>query len=69
MKFPYSDSLPELTEEQEAERRLELQKANLKVSFSERLVMVGTAFLCLGLPCILVLVVLSLLSMLLFGLL
>ena len=69
MKFPYSDSLPEVTEEQEAERKLELQKADLKVSFSERLVMVGTAFLCLGLPCILILIVVAALAMLLFGLL
>ena len=69
MKFPFSNSLPELTEEQEAERKLELQKADLKVSFSERLVMIGTAFLCLGLPCILVLLVVAALAMLLFGLL
>ena len=69
MKFPFSDSLPELTEEQEAERKLELQKADLKVSFSERLVMIGTAFLCLGLPCILILLVVAALAMLLFGLL
>ena len=69
MKFPFSDSLPELTEEQEAERRLELQKSGIKVGFSERLVMIGTAFLCLGLPCILILLAIGLLSMLLFGLL
>ena len=68
MKFPFSNSLPELTEEQEAERKLELQKADLKVSFSERLVMIGTAFLCLGLPCILILLVVAALAMLLFGL-
>ena len=69
MKFPFSNSLPELTEAQEAERKLELQKAGLKVSFSERLVMIGTAFLCLGLPCILILLVVAALAMLLFGLL
>ena len=69
MKFPFSNSLPELTEEQEAERKLELQKADLKVSFSERLVMIGTAFLCLGLPCILILLVVAALAMLVFGLL
>jgi hypothetical protein len=69
MKFPFSNSLPELTEEQEAERKLELQKAGLKVSCSERLVMIGTAFLCLGLPCILILLVVAALAMLLFGLL
>ena len=69
MKFPFSNSLPELTEEQEAERKLELQKADLKVSLSERLVMIGTAFLCLGLPCILILLVVAALAMLLFGLL
>lgn len=69
MKFPFSNSLPELTEEQESERKLELQKADLKVSFSERLVMIGTAFLCLGLPCILILLVVAALAMLLFGLL
>ena len=69
MKFPFSNSLPELTEEQEAERKLELQKAGLKVSFSERLVMIGTAFLCLGLPCIMILLVVAALAMLLFGLL
>ena len=69
MKFPFSNSLPELTEEQDAERNLELQKAGLKVSFSERLVMIGTAFLCLGLPCILILIVVEALAMLLFGLL
>ena len=69
MKFPFSNSLPELTAEQEAERKLELQKADLKVSFSERLVMIGTAFLCLGLPCILILLVVAALAMLLFGLL
>ena len=68
MKFPFSDSLPELTEEQEAERKLEMQKADLKVSFSDRLVMIGTAFLFLGLPCILILLAIGFLSMLLFGL-
>ena len=47
MKFPYSDSLPEVTEEQEAERRQEMQRAGIKVGFSERLVMIGTAFLFL----------------------
>ena len=69
MKFPFSNTLPELTEEQEAERKLEMQKADLKVGLSDRLVMVGTAFLFLGLPCILILVVVAALSMLLFGLL
>ena len=69
MKIPFSNSLPELTEEQEAARKQEMQKADLKVSFSERLVMIGTAFLCLGLPCILILIVVAALAMLLFGLL
>ena len=69
MKFPFSNSLPQLTEEQEAERKLEMQKADLKVSFSERLVMIGTAFVCLGLPCILILIVVAAVAMLLFGLL
>ena len=69
MKFPFSNTLPQLTEEQEAERKLELQRADLKVSFSERLVMVGTAFVCLGLPCILILAIMAALAMLLFGLL
>ncbi|MBQ3533733.1 MAG: hypothetical protein IJA56_01050 [Clostridia bacterium] len=69
MKFPFSNTLPELTEEQEAERKLEMQKADLKVGLSDRLVMVGTAFLFLGLPCILILIVVAALSMLLFGLL
>lgn len=68
MKFPYSDSLPELTEEQEAERRLEMQRAGIKVGLSDRLVMIGTAFLFLGLPCILILLAVGFLSMLLFGL-
>ena len=69
MKFPFSNTLPELTEEQEAERKLEMQKADLKVGLSDRLVIVGTAFLFLGLPCILILIVVAALSMLLFGLL
>lgn len=69
MKFPFSNTLPELTEEQEAERKLEMQKADLKVGLSDRLMMVGTAFLFLGLPCILILIVVAALSMLLFGLL
>ena len=69
MKFPFSNTLPELTEEQEAEHKLEMQKADLKVELSDRLVMVGTAFLFLGLPCILILIVVAALSMLLFGLL
>lgn len=69
MKFPFSNSLPELTEEQEVERKLEMQRDNIKVSFSERLVMVGTAFLCLGLPCVLILGIMAALAMLLFGLL
>ena len=69
MKLPCSNTLPELTEEQEAERKLEMQKADLKVGLSDRLVMVGTAFLFLGLPCILILIVVAALSMLLFGLL
>ena len=69
MKFPFSNTLPELNEEQEAERKLEMQHAGLKVSFSERLVMIGTAFVCLGLPCILILAIMAGLAMLLFGLL
>ena len=69
MKFPFSNTLPELTEEQEAERKLEMQKADLKVGLSDRLVMMGTSFLFLGLPCILILIVVAALSMLLFGLL
>ena len=60
---------PKSIEEQEAERKLEMQRANIKVSFSERLVMVGTAFLFLGLPCILILAAMAALAMLLFGLL
>ena len=67
MKFPFSSHLPELTPEQETERRQEL--SDLKTTLSDRLVMVGTAFVCLFLPCMLILILLGLASMWLFGLL
>ena len=40
----------------------------IKVSFGDQLVMMGTAFVVIVIPCILVLLALSLLSMWIFGL-
>lgn len=40
----------------------------IKVSFGDQLVMIGTAFIVIVIPCVLVLLALSLLSMWIFGL-
>ena len=64
MKFPFSNLLPQLTEEQEKERDKEMEK--VRASLSDRLAMVGTAFVFLFLPCILILLVICGLAMLLF---
>ncbi len=65
MFIRHSDKLPQLTPEQEEERRREL--SDLDVSFSDRLAMIGSAFLWIFLPCVLVLVGLSALVLFLFG--
>ena len=45
------------------------ENEEIKVSFCDQLVMMGTAFVVIIIPCILVLLALSLLSMWMFGLL
>ena len=45
------------------------ENEEIKVSFGDQLVMMGTAFVVIVIPCILVLLALSLLSMWMFGLL
>lgn len=65
MFIRHSDRLPKLTAEQEEERRREISDMNF--SFSDRLAMVGSAFLWIFLPCVLVLVGLAALVLFLFG--
>ena len=65
MFIRHSDRLPKLTAEQEEERRREISDMNF--SFSDRLAMVGSAFLWIFLPCVLILVGLAALVLFLFG--
>lgn len=65
MRFPFSSQLPTLTPQQEAERKKELETVH--VGLGDRLLMIGTAFVCLVLPCALILAGLGLLMLWLFG--
>lgn len=71
-KFPFIECprvfkrLHEPIEEIEQEPNENEEK--IKVSFGDQLVMMGTAFIVIVIPCILVLLALSLLSMWIFGL-
>ena len=68
MKFWHSDRLSKpLTEEEERKRRKELE--DVKITWSDRMVMVGTAFVCIFLPCVLILLALVLIVMFVFRLL
>ncbi len=61
--------LKEYAGEQEEKQPSEEERDGLHVSFRERLVMVLTAYVVIVLPCLLVLIGLSLLACWLFGLL
>lgn len=71
-KFPFIECprvfkrLHEPIEEIEQEPNENEEK--IKVSFGDQLVMMGTAFVVIVIPCVLVLLALSLLSMWIFGL-
>ena len=71
-KFPFIECprvfkrLHEPIEEIEQEPNENEEK--IKVSFGDQLVMMGTAFIVIVIPCVLVLLALSLLSMWIFGL-
>lgn len=52
----------------EIEQEPNENEEKIKVSFGDQLVMMGTAFVVIVIPCILVLLALSLLSMWIFGL-
>lgn len=52
----------------EIEQEPNENEEKIKVSFGDQLVMMGTAFIVIVIPCILVLLALSLLSMWIFGL-
>lgn len=52
----------------EIEQEPNENEEKIKVSFGDQLVMIGTAFVVIVIPCILVLLALSLLSMWIFGL-
>ena len=52
----------------EIEQEPNENEEKIKVSFGDQLVMIGTAFIVIVIPCVLVLLALSLLSMWLFGL-
>lgn len=52
----------------EIEQELNENEEKIKVSFGDQLVMIGTAFIVIVIPCVLVLLALSLLSMWIFGL-
>ena len=65
MRFPFSNQLPTITPEEEAQRKKDME--HIKVPFGDRLLMIATAFVCLVLPCILLLVGLGLLALWLFG--
>lgn len=61
--------LRKYADDQEAKRPPEGKEDEVRVSFRERLVMVLTAYVVIVLPCLLVLIGLSLLACWLFGLL
>lgn len=52
----------------EIEQEPNENEEKIKVSFGDQLVMIGTAFIVIVIPCVLVLLGIALLSMLLFGL-
>lgn len=52
----------------EIEQEPNENEEKIKVSFGDQLVMMGTAFIVIVIPCMLVLLALSLLSMWIFGL-
>ena len=52
----------------EIEQEPNENEEKIKVSFGDQLVMIGTAFIVSVIPCVLVLLALSLLSMWIFGL-
>lgn len=52
----------------EIEQEPNENEEKIKVSFGDQLVMIGTAFVVIVIPCVLVLLALSLLSMWIFGL-
>lgn len=52
----------------EIEQEPNENEENIKVSFGDQLVMMGTAFIVIVIPCVLVLLALSFLSMWIFGL-
>lgn len=68
MKFWNSDRLPDLPTEEETKKREE-ELSKVKIRMSDRFLMVGTAFVCLFLPCILILLGIVFVVMLVFGLL
>ena len=67
MKFPFSDRLPNIDDEEVKKKRKELSK--MKFSSSDKFTMVWTAFLFIFLPCVGVLLLIVFLAMLMFGLL
>lgn len=52
----------------EIEQEPNENEEKIKVSFGDQFVMIGTAFIVIVIPCVLVLLALSLLSMWIFGL-
>lgn len=67
MNFPFRKNLPKIDEEQMKERTKEVSK--LKVTASERFTMIWTAFVCIFLPCVGILLLMVFLALLMFGLL
>lgn len=72
-KFPFLE-IPRVFRKMEepaprAEQELDGEAEHIDVSVSDELVMIGTAFLVIVIPCILILLGISLLSMWIFGLL
>ena len=53
---------------EEIEQEPNENEENIKVPFGDQLVMMGTAFIVIVIPCVLVLLALSFLSMWIFGL-
>ncbi len=67
MKFWNSDRMPDLPTAEETKKREE-ELSKIKISLSDRFVMVGTAFVCLFLPAVLILLGIVFVVMLVFGL-
>lgn len=68
MRFPFSNRLPKDPPKEDNNSRSE-EPPKVKLRFSDHFIMLGTALLWIFLPCVLILLIISFVVMLVFGLL